>query len=135
MAKWSPILLVWLLFLVGCDDKPRVSLVPIDEEGNTVVYDSGAKIYADHCQRCHGEFAQSNIRNSSVLRNGDAYMLHYFLDGAKPLSERAIQSGNLHKPALSYINAAHLSKVLNFCRQEYYDLPPNVTEQMVRDIR
>lgn len=109
--------------------------MPIDEEGNTVVYDSGAKIYADHCQRCHGEFAQSNIRNSSVLRNGDAYMLHYFLDGAKPLSERAIQSGNLHKPALSYINAAHLSKVLNFCRQEYYDLPPNVTEQMVRDIR
>jgi len=57
------------------------------------------------------------------------------LDGAKPASERVIQSGNVHKPALSYINAAHLSKLLNFCRQEFYQLPPNVTEQQVRDIR
>lgn len=114
----------------GCDDAPTVSLVPVDKDGNTRVYDSAEKIYSDHCQRCHGPLEESSLVDSAVMRQGGEALLDYLMP---PLDPAAAASGKkIHSPSLRYVGNARLAKLLNYCNEEFYGKPPEYSEPQLR---
>lgn len=114
----------------GCDDAPTVSLVPVDKDGNTRVYDSAEKIYSDHCQRCHGPLEESSLVDSAVMRQGGEALLDYLMP---PLDPAAAASGkHIHSPSLRYVGNARLAKLLNYCNEEFYGKPAEYSESQLR---
>ncbi|MBN2068876.1 MAG: hypothetical protein JW739_04490 [Opitutales bacterium] len=133
--RWRLAILLFALTVVaslfsGCDDAPTVSLVPVDKDGNTRVYDSADKIYSDHCQRCHGPLLESSLVDSAIMRQGGAALLDYLMPPLDPDAGSAAKK--MHSPSLRYVGNARLAKLLNYCNEEFYGKPPQYSESQLR---
>ena len=78
--------LIFALFVAACRTSPVAehAINPYDQQGNAI--GAGAKLFREHCARCHGATAEGHadapsLRTASVHQRADAALFTFLTNG------------------------------------------------------